>query len=128
LEVFWKKESARLVEEDGNSTLQNTTVSPISKLLNEVYPCSGKRTLENPQSRILTWDNDATDALDSIGKAPNRTVQRKAEELAYLLNAGASGDAVQAAVALVTRLNCADMIHIRQNVQCMQLFRFCFDY
>jgi hypothetical protein len=32
-------------------------------------------------------------------------VQRKVEELAYLLNAGAFGDAVQAAVTLVRMLN-----------------------
>jgi hypothetical protein len=95
-------------------------VSPISKVLNEVYPRSGKRTLENRQSRILTWENEAPVLLDSTTpNAPNRTVQRKAEELAYLLNAGASGDAVQAAVTLVRMLNRADMAPIRQNVQHM---------
>jgi hypothetical protein len=60
----------------------------ILKVLNEVYPSAGKCTLENQKSCILTWDNEATDVLDSIGNAPNRKVQRKVEELTYLLNAG----------------------------------------
>jgi hypothetical protein len=86
---------ARLVEEHDNSTLEKTVVLPISKVLNEVYPRSRKQTLENRQSHILTRDNEAPVLLDStITNAPNRTVQRKAEELVYLLNAGASGDAV----------------------------------
>jgi hypothetical protein len=68
----------------------------------------------------LCWENEAPVLLDSTTpNAPNRTVQRKAEELAYLLNAGASGDAVQAAVTLVRMLNRADMAPIRQNVQHM---------
>jgi hypothetical protein len=103
-----------------NSTLEKTVVSPIWKVLNEVYPRSGKHTLEDRQSCVLTWDNEASVLPDStIMNAPNRTFQRKAEELAYLLNAGASGDAVQAAGTLVRMLNRADMAHIRQNVQYM---------
>jgi hypothetical protein len=114
-----KNKRAQLEEEDADSTQQKTAVLLISKVLNEAYPRSGKQTLENRQSCILTWDNKATGALDSIGTTPNRTVRKKAEELAYLLNVGASGDAVQAAATLVRMLNQADMILIRQNVRCM---------
>jgi hypothetical protein len=94
-------------------------VSPISKIINEVYPRSGKHTLENRQGRsTLTWDkNDATDALASISMAPNRMIQRKAEELAHLLNAGAAGDPAQAAMILLRMLNRVDINQIRQNVQ-----------
>jgi hypothetical protein len=48
---------------------------------------------------------------------PNRMIQRKTEELAYLLNAGAAGDPAQAAMILLRMLNRVDMNQIRQNVQ-----------
>jgi hypothetical protein len=98
LEGVSTNKRTRLAQQDDDPMLEKTTMLPILKILNEVYP---KRTLENPKGRI---------------NAPNRTVQRKAEELAYLLNAGASGDAVQATVILVRMLNQADMNHIRQNI------------
>ena len=101
LEGVLPNKRTRLAKQEEDPTI----ASPISKVLNEIYPRSGKRTLENQKSRILSWDNEAIHVLESHSNAPNRTVQRKVEELAYLLNAGASGDAVQATVILVRMLN-----------------------
>jgi hypothetical protein len=85
----------------------------VSTVLKEVYPRLGKNTLQNRKSRILTWSNDATDAT----AAPSKTVKRRAEELAYFVNAGASCDVIPAAETIVRMLNRADMTLIRENVQ-----------
>jgi hypothetical protein len=119
---------ARVAEKDSTQGTSLTTVlSPVSKIIKEVYPRLGARTLENRQSRILTWTDDATpvppaapwtdDATPVPPAAPSKTVQRRAEELAYFVNAGASGDAIPAAETIVRMLKRGDMTLVRQNVQ-----------
>jgi hypothetical protein len=114
---------ARVAEEDstqdstGEDTVEEekTVLLPMSTVIKEVYPRLGKSTLENRQSCILTWSDDVTDAR----AAPSKTVQRRAEELAYFVNAGASCNVIPAAETIVRMLNRGDMTLIRENIHCL---------
>jgi hypothetical protein len=107
------RKRARVAEDEDLNLQKKILLSPISKVIKDVYPRLGKSTLENRESRILTWSDDAT----TDATAPSKTVQRRAEELAYFLNAGACCDAIPAAETIVRMLNRADMSLIRENVE-----------
>jgi hypothetical protein len=96
-------------------------LSPTSKVIKELYPRLGKSTLESQQSRIFSW-SEGTAALDSTttSNATTKTAQRKAETLAYLVHAGASGNPVPAAETVVRMLDRVDCNPItRENVHRM---------
>jgi hypothetical protein len=114
LEGVSTNKRAQLAVEDKYFTLGKTIVSPVLNVVKELYPHLGKHSLENRQSHILSWDNEARLMLLI---SPNILVQRKAEELTYLAIAGVFGYVVQAAETLVRMFNQVNMNHIRQNVQ-----------
>ena len=104
------------IAEDEDSTLEKTISSPTSKVIKGLYPRLGKNTLESRQSRILNW-SEGTAALDSSSNAPTKAAQNKAETLAYLVHAGASGNPALAAETVVRMLDRVDCHRIRENVR-----------
>ena len=103
------------ISEDEDSTLEKTVSSPTSKVIKGLYPRLGNNTLESRQSRILNWSG-GTAALDSSSNAPTKAAQNKAETLAYLVHAGASGNPALAAETVVRMLDRVDCHPIRENV------------
>jgi hypothetical protein len=72
----------------------------MSMVIKEVHPYLGESTLENQQSCLLTWSNDATDTTGH-----SQRVQRSGKELANFFNAGASGYVIPAAETILRMLN-----------------------